>query len=99
MASGIYQFSTQEGLNLELAQAGCIYRAPTGVTGYSDNIYIAVTALEAASASACTVILTSVDSDVADSMTIELPVGTTVYGRWSMVALAANEKVILYKGS
>ena len=99
MASGIHQFSTQEGLNLELAQAGCIYRAPSGVTGYSDNIYIALTALGAGTGSASTVILTPVDSDMGDTVTVKVPVGTTIYGRWKNVALAANEKVIIYKGS
>ena len=99
MASGIYQFSEQEGLNLELGQGGYAYSAEDTLVAYSDDTYIAVTALVGESDDECTVVLSLQDSSMGDSVTISLPVGTTVYGRWSSVAVAANDQVIIYKGS
>ena len=99
MASGVHQFSTQEGLNLELGQGGYIYSAPDGITVHSDDVYVAVTALVADDGAACTIFIYPVDDDMGDQDTINLPVGDTVYGRWSSVVVAADEKVIIYKGS
>ena len=46
-----------------------------------------------------TVSATSVDTDSWDSLTtVEIPVGTTIYGRWSAVTIGANDTAIVYRG-
>ena len=45
-----------------------------------------------------TVTATSVDTDQWDSLSnLEVPVGTTIYGRWSAVTIGANDTAIVYR--
>ena len=99
MAEGLLKYSSTEGLNLQLGQGGYIYRAPSGITSYSDDTYVAITALEAASAGICNVVVFPTDEAISDQDTILIPVGTTIYGRWKTIVLISGDKVILYKGS
>ena len=97
MASGIHHLSSQEGLNLELGQGGYEYSAQATVAGFGNDTYIAVTALVADDGSHCTVVLA--DIDTGEQVNHSIPVGSTVYGRWSSVILSANEECIIYKGN
>ena len=46
-----------------------------------------------------TVTATSVDTDSWDSLSsLEVPVGCTIYGRWSSVTIGANDTAIVYRG-
>ena len=45
-----------------------------------------------------TVTATSVDTNQWDSLSnLEVPVGTTIYGRWSAVTIGANDTAIVYR--
>ena len=55
---------------------------------------MAITALDAA-----TVTATSVDTTVWGTLTaIEVPAGTTIYGRWSLVTIGGGDTAIAYRG-
>ena len=94
-------YTVQESNNLKLGQGG--WDIVTGATVNSDT-YIAITVLKGAEASAGeyasgTVSATSVDTNLGDSLSsLEVPVGTTIYGRWSAVTIGASDIAIVYRG-
>ena len=97
MPSGIHHFSTQEGLNLELGQGGYIHSTESVIAAYADDTYVAVTALVAASGGESALIIK--DLETGEQFNIKIPVGETIHGRWSVVAVLANNEVIIYKGN
>jgi len=96
------KYSASEALNVQLGQAGCDIVAGGG--SVSDNTYIAITVLVgteviADNTASGTVTAVSVDTDVWDSLsTVEVPVGCTIYGRWSSVTMGSNDTAICYRG-
>ena len=93
----LHRYTLQEGLNLELAQGGYDYvNAAFGaqsIASTSDYDYIAVTGMTEAE-----VQFTSADTDIWDEVTIIIPAGTTIYGRWSGVRVSSGDKAIVYRG-
>jgi hypothetical protein len=91
---GLQAYTLQEGLNIELGQGGYDYVA-AGISAVtvSDDTYVAITAIIQAE-----VTLTSVDTDIWDTVTITIPIGMTIYGRWSSVEVAAGDRAIVYRG-
>ena len=98
MATGIRKFSVLEASNLNLGQLG--YEYVTNAT-VSDDSYIAITALGTTAGKSTTEITaTSSDPAVWDTLTtIEVPVGVTIYGKWSSVAVANGDAAIVYKSA
>ena len=92
--------TTQQALN-NLSGAGG-YDIVAAAT-VNSHIYVAITVLVgteviADNTASGTVTAVSTDTDVWDTITtIEIPVGTTVYGRWNSVTLAANDTAIVYR--
>ena len=95
------KYSVAEANNLQLGQGG--YDIVTNATVNSDT-YIAITILVGTeviedNTASGTVTATVVDTSIGDSLsTLEVPVGCTIYGRWSSVTLGANDTAIVYRG-
>ena len=58
------------------------------------HTYVAITALTATVAT-----VTSVDTDIWDSGALSIPVGVTVYGKWSSVVIADGDTAYVYRQS
>ena len=88
---GLTTFTTQEAQNAALGQAGYDFVEATTV---NSDTYVAITALVG-----CTVTAVSIDTSVWDSLSsVEIPVGTTIFGRWSSVTIGTSDKAIVYRG-
>jgi len=95
------KYTVAEAVNYQLGQGG--YDIVTNATVNSDT-YIAITILVGTeviddNTASGTVTATVVDASIGDSLsTLEVPVGCTIYGRWSSVTLGANDTAIVYRG-
>ena len=95
------KYTVAEAVNYQLGQGG--YDIVTNATVNSDT-YIAITILVgteviSGNTASGTVTATVVDTSIGDSIsTLEVPVGCTIYGRWSSVTLGANDTAIVYRG-
>ena len=95
------KYTVAEAVNHQLGQGG--YDIVTNATVNSDT-YIAITILVgteviSGNTASGTVTATVVDTSIGDSFsTLEVPVGCTIYGRWSSVTLGANDTAIVYRG-
>tara|TARA_Y100001973_G_C5159966_1_gene312972 strand:- start:278 stop:595 length:318 start_codon:yes stop_codon:yes gene_type:complete len=90
-----------ESLGILTGAGGADYVAGATVNAHT---YVAITILtgdtDDAKNSTATVSATSVDTDIWDSLsTIEVPVGTTIYGKWSAVTIASNDVAMVYRES
>ena len=101
MGKGLNAYTASEGINVQLGQAG--WDIVTNATVNADT-YIAITMLVGSevisgNTASGTVTATSVDTDLGDSLSsLEVPVGCTIYGRWSAVTIGANDTAIVYRG-
>ena len=101
MGKGLNAYTASEGINVQLGQAGWDVVTNAAI---SADTYIAITILlgtEVISGNTAsgTVTATSVDTDLGDSLSsLEVPVGCTIYGRWSAVTIGANDTAIVYRG-
>ena len=95
------KYTVAEANNLKLGQGG--WDIVTDAT-VNSHTYIAITVLVgteviADNTSSGTVSATSVDTDLGDSLSsLEVPVGCTIYGRWSAVTIGSNDTAIVYRG-
>ena len=95
------KYTVAEAVNYQLGQGG--YDIVTNATVNADT-YIAITILVgteviSGNTASGTVTATVVDTSIGDSLsTFEVPVGCTIYGRWSSVTLGANDTAIVYRG-
>ena len=108
MATGIHQYTSDEGVSVQLGQAGYKYidvagTANTG-TAATGVEYIAVTILEgvpsAAGKGTANIATKSNDTNLFPEVTFaNLDTGTTIYGRWNKVTITGtNCTAICYKG-
>jgi hypothetical protein len=99
-SSGLNKLSVQEAQNASLGQAGykVIDQAGTANTGTAaiGVEYVAVTVIEGSAASIAT---TSVDTNAFPNLANPVPLGTTIFGRWSSVTITGTDCVaICYRG-
>ena len=91
------RYNASEALNVQLGQAGYDYVTNDTVnqtTNPSTN-WIAITMIAGTTITTAT----SVDTDVWDSIsTLEVPAGTTIYGRWSVITIGSGDTAICYRG-
>ena len=91
MANGLHKYSVQEAQNASLGQAG--YDLVSNATVNSDT-YVAITAITES-----VVTTVSEDTSIWDTLTtLTLPIGVTIYGRWSSVQIASGDTAIVYRG-
>ena len=93
---GLTEFTAAQALNAQLGQGGYDYVAAATInqTTNPNTEWIAITALDA-----CTVSATSVDTNVWDTLsTIEVPAGTTIYGRWNIIVIGSGDSAVCYRG-
>ena len=101
MAIGRGQYTSSEGISLLLGQGGWDIVTNTTVNAHT---YVAITILVGAevisgNTASGTVTATSADVSLGDSLSsLEVPVGCTIYGRWSAVTIGANDTAIIYRG-
>jgi len=101
MGKGLNAYTASEGINVQLGQAGWDIVTNAAI---SADTYIAITILVgteviSGNTASGTVTATSVDTDLGDSLSsLEVPVGCTIYGRWSAVTIGANDTAIVYRG-
>jgi len=100
-SSGLNKLSVQEAQNASLGQAGykvidqAVGDGNTGAVAAGVE-YVAVTVIEGSSASIAT---TSVDTNAFPNLANPVPLGTTVFGRWSSVTITGTDCVaICYRG-
>ena len=105
MANGLQKFTVQEGVNAQLGQAGADIVTATTVnqTTNSGVNWVAITVLvgntDAGEHHTAAITATSVDTDMWDSpSSLVVPVGTTIYGRWSLVTAGTGDTIIAYRG-
>ena len=95
------RYNVGEALNVQLGQAG--YDLVTNAT-VNSHTYVAITILVgteviSGNTASGTVTAVSVDTGIWDSLsTVEVPVGCTIYGRWSSVTMGSNDTAICYRG-
>ena len=90
MANGLHKYTVQEAENSKIGQGGYVHGAASAVAGTE---YVAITALSAAQ-----IDKTSDDTTLFPDLTnVTIPVGTTIYGRWTSVTLDSGT-IIVYKG-
>ena len=98
-----HPLTTQQQVLNNISGAGG-YDLVTNAT-VNSHIYVAITVLVgteviADNTSSGTVTAVSTDTDVWDSLsTVEVPEGTTIYGRWNSVTIGANDTAIVYRES
>ena len=101
MGKGLNAYTASEGINVQLGQAGWDVVTNAAI---SADTYIAITILVgteviSGNTASGTVTATSVDTELGDSLSsLEVPVGCTIYGRWSAVTIGANDTAIVYRG-
>ena len=106
MASkGLHQYTVQESENAQLGQAGAdvVTAATINQTTNSGVTWVAITVLtgntDDGKNSTAAITTTSVDTSIWDSLsTTAVPVGTTIYGRWSVVTAGTGDTIIVYRG-
>jgi hypothetical protein len=105
MAIGMHKYSVQEGINTQLGQAGADVVTATTInqTTNSGITWVAITVLtgntDDGKNSTAAITTTSVDTSIWDSLsTTAVPVGTTIYGRWSIVTAGTGDTIIAYRG-
>ena len=98
--SSLHRYTVQEGLNILTGAGGCDIVTNATVNTHT---YVAITILVGTeviedNTASGTVSATSVDTDIWDTLsTVEVPVGTTIYGQWSAVTIGANDTAIVYR--
>jgi len=101
MARGLQHYSVVQAQNAQLGQGGWDIVTNAEITAHT---YIAITILVgteviSGNTASGTVTATSVDANLGDSLSsLEVPVGCTIYGRWSDVTIGANDTAIIYRG-
>ena len=97
----LHNYTVQESNNLKLGQGG--WDIVTNAT-INSHTYVAITILVGTeviedNTASGTVTATSIDTNLGDSISsLEVPVGCTIYGRWSSVTIGANDTAIVYRG-
>ena len=110
MAGGIRKYTVQEAGNVGLGQAGSFFIDDNTDTTVTQGVIVAITVIGAAQGFAklipeegFTCFGTAVASSAGGTVIAaanELPVGTTIHGRWTQVQIAANPNggIICYLG-
>jgi len=97
MARGLHQYSSDEGVSVQLGQAGYDLVEAAGVT-QSTNPGVTWVAIQMIVGATVT-LATSVDTAIWDNIaTLEVPAGTTIYGRWSAITIGSGDSAICYRG-
>ena len=84
-----------------LGQGGCdiVTNATIAANTYTAITILVGTEVISGNTASGTVTATSIDTDSWDSLSsLEVPVGATIYGRWSAVTIGANDTAIVYRG-
>jgi hypothetical protein len=91
------RYNASEALNVQLGQAGYDIVTATTVnqTTNPNTNWVAITLIEGTTLTTAT----SVDTNVWDSISaLEVPAGTTIYGRWSVIVIGSGDTAICYRG-
>ena len=105
MANGLHKLTVQEGTNAQLGQGGAdiVTAATVNQTTTPGVDWVAITVLagnvDAGEHHTARITATPVDTDLWDSpSSLVVPVGVTIYGRWSVVTAGTGDTIIAYRG-
>ena len=105
MANGLHKLTVQEGTNAQLGQGGAdiVTAATVNQTTNPGVDWVAITVLagnvDAGEHHTARITATPVDTDLWDSpSSLVVPVGVTIYGRWSVVTAGTGGTIIAYRG-
>ena len=91
--SNLHKYTSQEALNVITAGGGYDYVTDATVNSHT---YCAITALSVDAV----VSATSIDTDIWDSLSsVEIPSGTTIYGKWTAVTIGSGDLAMVYRES
>jgi len=97
MASGLHKYTVQEGINAQLGQGGYdIVEAATVNQSTNPNTeWVAITFIVGTTLTTAT----AVDNTIWDDIDgLEVPAGTTIYGRWNVITVGSGDIAICYRG-
>ena len=97
MAKGIHQYSSDEGVSVQLGQAGydVVTAATVNQTTNPNTEWVAIQLIVGTTVTTAT----SVDDSIWDDIsTLEVPAGTTIYGRWNVITIGSGDTAICYRG-
>ena len=97
MANGIHKYTVAESGNVQLGQAGydVVTAATVNQTTNPNTNWVAIQLIVGTTITTAT----SVDTDIWDSLSgLEVPAGTTIYGRWSVITIGSCDTAICYRG-
>ena len=97
MANGAHKYTVQEGTNLQLGQAGydVVTAATVNQTTNSGTNWIAIQLIVGTTITTATSVDTSIWDDISG---LEVPAGTTIYGRWNVITIGTGDTAICYRG-
>ena len=91
MAKSLHNYTVVEAQNAALGQAGSIL---IDDDAQHTGKFVAITAITES-----VVTTVSEDTSIWDTLTtLTLPIGVTIYGRWSSVQIASGDTAIVYRG-
>mgnify|MGYP001190742017 CR=1 FL=1 len=97
MATKIHKYSVQEAVNIKIGQGGydIVSGATVNQTTNPNTTWVAIVFINGSTLTTAT----STDTDVWDNISaLEVPVGTTIYGSWSVITIGAGDTAICYRG-
>jgi hypothetical protein len=97
MANGLHKYTVQEAENAKLGQGGydIVTAATVNQTTNPNTEWVAITLLVNSTITTAT----SVDTDIWDDISgLEVPAGTTIYGRWNVITIGTGDTAICYRG-
>ena len=101
------RYNANEALNVQLGQAGYDIIGSGGTINQTTNpgvTWVAITVLVGNTEvedeyHTAVITATSVDTNLWDSpSSLVVPVGVTIYGRWSLVTAGTGDTIIAYRG-
>ena len=97
MAQGIHKYTVQEAENIRIGQGGydIVAAATVNQTTNPNTEWVAIQLIVGTTLTTAT----SVDASIWDDISgLEVPAGTTIYGRWNVITIGSGDTAICYRG-
>ena len=97
MASTLHKYSVQEAMNIKIGQGGYDIVTAAEVTQVTNPgvTWVGIQLLVGSTITSATSSNTAIWDTLA---TLEVPVGTTIYGSWTTISIGAGDTAICYRG-
>jgi hypothetical protein len=93
----ITKYNQMEGINVQLGQAGAdiVTAAAINQTTNPNTEWVAIQLIVGTTITSATSVDTSLWDNIAS---LEVPAGTTIYGRWNAITIGSGDTAICYRG-